>query len=145
MNLRRHTLLGAALALGAAGLTPAAHAGPDAVRGEQIYARCAACHALTYDRVGPRHCGLLGRRAGSVAGFAYTPAMKKSGLVWDEETLKRFLAKPLAVVPGSSMTYDGIPAARDRDDLVAYLKAVNGGAACQTSTTPGSRGLRKPA
>ncbi len=132
MSLRRPTLLGAASALGAASLALAAHAaGPDAARGEQLYARCAACHALAYDRVGPRHCGLLGRRAGSVAGFDYSPAMKQSGLVWNEQTLKRFLARPLTMVPGSTMTYDGIPEARDRDDLVAYLKSVNGGATCQ--------------
>ncbi|MEO7159148.1 MAG: cytochrome c family protein, partial [Polaromonas sp.] len=56
----------------------AAQAAPDSVRGEQLYARCIACHALAYDRVGPRHCGLLGRRAGSVPGFAYSPAMKNS-------------------------------------------------------------------
>jgi cytochrome c len=133
VSLRRHTLLGAALALGAASLALAAPARPDVARGEQLYARCAACHALAYDRVGPRHCGLLGRRAGSVAGFAYSPAMKKSGLVWNEKTLKRFLAKPLALVPGSTMTYDGIPDAQERDDLVAYLKSVNGGPACKAS------------
>lgn len=127
----RHFPPGAAIALGAACLGLAAQAAPDAVRGEQLYARCAACHALIYDRVGPRHCGLLGRRAGSVPGFAYSPAMKKSGLVWDEKTLNRFLAKPLAVVPGTAMTYDGVSGARDRGDLIAYLKAVNGGAPCK--------------
>lgn len=126
----RHFLLGALVALGAASPGMAAQAAPDAVRGEQLYARCAGCHALVFDRVGPRHCGLLGRRAGSVAGFAYSPAMKKSGLVWDEKTLNLFLAKPLTVVPGSSMTYDGVPEARDRSDLIAYLKAANGGAPC---------------
>ena len=66
----------------------------DPLRGKEIYARCLACHALAYDRVGPRHCGLLGRRAGSVPGFAYSGAMKKSGLVWNEKTLDRFLADP---------------------------------------------------
>lgn len=127
----RHFLPGAALVLGAACLGLAAQAAPDAVRGEQLYARCAACHALNYDRVGPRHCGLLGRRAGSVPGFAYSPAMKKSGLVWDEKTLNLFLARPLAMVPGTAMTYDGVPDARDRSDLVAYLKAANGAPPCK--------------
>lgn len=89
--------------------------------GEALYARCAACHALAYDRVGPRHCGLLGRRAGSVSGFDYSPAMKKSRLVWDEKTLDRFLADPPRTVPGTTMTYAGIPDARDRADLIAYL------------------------
>ncbi len=57
--------------------------------------------------------------------------MKKSGLVWDEKTLNRFLAKPLAVVPGSSMTYDGVPDPKDRGDLIAWLKAANGAAPCK--------------
>lgn len=83
-----------ALAPVSAGIT--AHAAPDAGRGEQLYARCAACHALTFDRVGPRHCGLLGRRAGSVPGFDYSSAMKKSSIVWTEKTLDRFLATEIA-------------------------------------------------
>lgn len=128
---RRRFLRCAAIVLGAASLGLAAQAAPDSVRGEQVYARCAACHALAFDRVGPRHCGLLGRRAGSVPGFDYSPAMKKSGLVWDEKTLNLFLRKPLALVPGSTMTYDGVPDARDRGDLIAYLKAVNGGPPCK--------------
>jgi cytochrome c len=121
----------AALLAGAAVVwaAPAAHAA-DAVRGEQLYARCMACHALAADRVGPRHCGLLGRRAGSVPGFFYTDAMKHSRLVWDEKTLDRFLARPLAVVPGTSMTYDGVPDAADRADLIAYLKRAGLGPEC---------------
>ena len=102
-----------------------AGAAPDAVRGEQVYARCLACHALAYDRVGPRHCGLFGRPAGSVAGFAYSAAMKHSNITWNDKTLDRFLAKPLAMVPDTSMTYDGVPDARERADLIAYLKQAN--------------------
>ena len=107
----------------------AAHAA-DAARGEQLYARCIACHALASDRVGPRHCGLLGRRAGSVPGFFYTDEMKRSRLVWDEKTLDRFLARPMSVVPGTSMTYDGVPEARDRADLIAYLRRAASGPEC---------------
>jgi cytochrome c len=102
----------------------------DAARGEELYARCAACHALASDRVGPRHCGLIGRRAGSVAGFFYTDAMKSSKLVWDEQTLDRFLTRPMAVVPGTSMTYDGVPDAQDRADLIAYLREAGTGPQC---------------
>lgn len=119
------TTLASALAIAAA---PAQAA--DAARGEQLYARCAACHALASDRVGPRHCGLLGRRAGSVPGFFYTDGMKKSKLVWDDKTLDRFLAKPMAVVPGTSMTYDGVPDAQDRTDLIAYLRKAGTGPEC---------------
>ncbi|MDW5443421.1 c-type cytochrome [Polaromonas sp. SM01] len=128
---RRSGGLAALLALCAAATASALAAAPEVLRGEQLYARCAACHALASDRVGPRHCGLLGRRAGSVPGFVYSPAMKKSGLVWDEKTLSRFLAKPMAVVPGTRMTYDGVPDAKERGELIAYLKAANGEAPCK--------------
>ena len=89
-----------------------------------MYSRCLACHALAYDRVGPRHCGLLGRRAGSVPGFQYSDAMKRSGLVWNEKTLDRFLADPLKTVPGTTMTYAGVADAKERADLIAYLKTA---------------------
>lgn len=116
----------------------AAQSAPDQLRGEQIYTRCMACHALAYDRVGPRHCGLLGRRAGSVPGFAYSQAMKGSRITWDEKTLDRFLAQPLKAVPGTTMTYDGVPDAKDRADLIAYLRHANDTAECRPSR-PGQR------
>lgn len=127
---RRGPILGTALLLGLAGVAVEAMAAPDALRGEQLYARCQACHALAQDRVGPRHCGLLGRRAGSVPGFAYSPAMRASGLTWDERTLDRFLAQPLRLLPGTSMTYDGVSDAQERADLIAYLKRANGSPEC---------------
>ncbi|HQZ46075.1 MAG TPA: c-type cytochrome [Usitatibacteraceae bacterium] len=112
----------AAIAIGA----PAAMAAPagNAVRGEALYERCFACHSLETDRAGPRHCGLLGRRAGSVPGFDYSPAMRAAGIVWSAETLDRFLAAPTAVVPGTSMGYAGIASAQERADLIAYLRAA---------------------
>ena len=121
MSMRR-PWLAAVLAVFAIG---AAQSAPDTVRGAQVYARCLACHALAYDRVGPRHCGLMGRRAGSLPGFNYSQAMRSSGITWDEKTLDLFLAKPLKVVPGSTMTYDGITDPTDRIDLIAYLRQVN--------------------
>ena len=108
--------LAAALALAAGAV-----AGADAARGEQLYARCAACHALQYDRVGPRHCDLLGRRAGGVTGFDYSPAMKQSRLVWTRKNLDRFLSDPVGTVPGTTMTYAGVPDPKERADLIAYL------------------------
>lgn len=111
-------------------VTASAAATPDAMRGEQIYSRCLACHALGFDRVGPRHCGLFGRMAGSVPGFDYSLAMKNSKIRWNEKTLDRFLAKPLAMVPESTMTYDGVADPKDRSDLIAYLRQVNQSAEC---------------
>ena len=102
-------------------LLVAALATGDPKAGEALYPRCLACHALAYDRVGPRHCGLIGRRAGSVAGFDYSDAMKHSKLTWTRENLERFLADPLGTVPGTTMTYAGVPDAKERADLIAYL------------------------
>ena len=103
---------------------------PSAARGEAIYARCAACHALAQDRVGPRHCGLFGRTSGSVPTFEYSAAMKKVHIVWTAQTLDRFLASPLKMVPGTSMTYDGVPDAAERADLIAYLREAGGSPEC---------------
>jgi cytochrome c len=125
-----HPLLAGGIAMALAATAPAG-AAPDALRGEQVYARCLACHALAYDRVGPRHCGLFGRLAGSVPGFDYSAAMRKSKITWNDKTLDRFLAKPLAMVPGSTMTYDGVPDPKERADLVAYLKRANQSPECR--------------
>ena len=108
----------------------AAAAGGNVERGAEVYARCGACHALEYNRTGPKHCGVVGRKAGTVPGFDYSPAMRRSHLVWDRATLDRFLANPPKVVPGTTMTYAGIPDARDRADVIAYLDEAGRGAAC---------------
>ena len=143
MNGVRPQWLAGALMLAAVGMSNAATSAPPAdshqqqqvLHGEQVYARCQACHALAQDRVGPHHCGLLGRRAGSVPGFAYTQAMKDSRITWDEKTLDRFLSGPLKAVPGTSMTYDGVPDAKDRADLIAYLRHANESAPCRQSSS----------
>ena len=103
-------------------LFAASAASADLDKGKELYGRCLACHALEYDRVGPRHCGLFGRRAGSVAGFAYSEAMKRSKIVWNDKTLDRFLADPMKTVPGTTMTYAGVADPKERADLIAYLK-----------------------
>jgi cytochrome c len=121
--------LAPAAVLALAAVAPAA-AAPDPGRGEQIYGRCLACHALAYDRVGPRHCALIGRPAGSVPGFVYSPAMKRSGIVWSERALDRFLAAPMKAMPGTAMTYDGIADAKERADLIAYLEQAGRSAEC---------------
>lgn len=111
-----------AIALAAGPATAALKGDPQ--RGEQVYARCGACHSLESDRTGPRHCGLFGRRAGSVPGFTYSRAMKQSVLVWNAQTLDRFLASPMSAVPGTTMGYAGIDDAQERADLIAYLAAA---------------------
>jgi cytochrome c len=122
----------AAIALAALFAAPAgaATATGDPARGKDIYDRCLACHALAYNRTGPKHCGLFGRRAGSVPGFEYSPAMAHSKIVWNDKTLDRFLTNPTRMVPGTAMGYAGIPDAQERADLIAWLKKANASEEC---------------
>ena len=95
----------------------------DATRGKELYeSRCAGCHSLDQDRIGPRHRGLIGRKAGAVAGFEYSPALRASCIVWNAETLEAWLADPERLVPGQRMSYS-VPEAADRAALIDYLKA----------------------
>jgi cytochrome c len=120
-----------AFAVAAVGAAANAH-GPtgDPKAGEAVYARCLACHALAYNRTGPKHCGLLGRRAGSVAGFEYSSAMKRVNWVWDRKTLDRFLADPMTTLPGTTMGYAGVKDRQERVDLIAYIEQAGNSRAC---------------
>jgi cytochrome c len=106
----------------AAGIAPCQAANGDPERGAQIYQRCLACHSLEHNRSGPRHCGLFGRRAGTLPGYAYSQAMKKYGVIWNEESLNTYLENPLKIVPGTKMAYAGVKDPQERADLIAYLK-----------------------
>ena len=101
----------------------ATHAqGGDPQRGSLLYqSRCGACHSIDANRVGPAHRGLFGRRAGSVTDYDYSPALRASGILWDERSLDAWLADPQALVPGQKMGYS-VPDAEDRADIVAYLR-----------------------
>lgn len=90
------------------------------------FAQCATCHAVEKGKngVGPSLAGIVGRKAGTVAGFAYTDANRNSGLTWDETTLDTYLTNPMKMVPGTSMTYAGMPDAAKRKDLIDYLKTL---------------------
>ena len=103
----------------------------DVKNGEVLYGRCVACHALAYDRTGPRHCGLLGRKAGSIKGFEYSAAMKRSKLIWTQKSLDQFLANPLKAVPGTAMGYAGVTDPKERSDLIAYLREANNSEECK--------------
>jgi cytochrome c len=121
MSVKRLFLaaLGAALLLAG---SSAAKADGDPAKGEEIYRRCQGCHSIDRNRIGPMHKGLFGRKAGSVPGFAYSDAMKNSGIVWNEQTLDQFLQGPRKMVPGTKMTYAGVSDPQERTDLIAYLK-----------------------
>jgi cytochrome c len=110
-----------------AGFATAAHAA-DPAAGEQIFkAQCGICHAVVADqnRIGPTLFGVVGRQAGSVAGFHYTPDHKKLGVTWDATTLDKYLANPRAMVPDTSMVYAGLKDDAQRSDLVAYLETLH--------------------
>jgi cytochrome c len=92
----------------------------DPAHGKTVYQACMGCHSLDEDDVGPRHRGVLGRVAGTVPGYAYSPALKNSHIVWDRETLDRWLTNPQALVPGAKMFF-AMPSAQDRADVIAYL------------------------
>lgn len=102
-------------------MASSAGAAGDAERGRQGYeARCGGCHSVEADRIGPRHAGVVGRRAGSVPGFAYSDALRKSGITWDATLLDRWLTEPETLVPGQRMGYR-LGDAQVRADIVAYL------------------------
>jgi cytochrome c oxidase assembly protein Cox11 len=102
-----------------------ANAEPDARRGAELFAeRCAACHALGQNKIGPPLGDVFGRRAGSLPGFAYSPALAGSGIDWSASNLDRWLSGPQAFLPGAKMPVRVLdPTARR--DLVAYLQQVS--------------------
>ena len=101
-----------------------ARADGDPVRGEARFQECAACHRLDTgtNEVGPSLHGVFSRKAGELADFRYSPAMKRSGLTWTPQALATFVADPQKAVPNNRMPFAGMPDAADRDDLIAYLE-----------------------
>lgn len=100
-----------------------AYASGDARNGKLLYAaRCIGCHSIDANRTGPAHRGVYGRKAGSVADFSYSAALRKSKLIWNEKNLNQWLENPEKRIPGQKMGYS-VPDAKDRQDLIAYLKS----------------------
>ena len=109
-----------------AGFVPFALAGCGESRPDPqtAVAACTSCHSLKPgepSRAGPNLAGVVGRKAGAVPGFAYSPAMSASGVVWDHETLDRFLANPSAAMPGTRMSFAGVPDPAKRAAIIEYL------------------------
>jgi cytochrome c len=97
----------------------------DVARGQQLYqARCTVCHALDGNREGPAHRGVFGRKAGSVASFDYSSALKASQVVWNEKTLDLWLSNPELFIPGQKMDFS-ISSADDRADIISYLHTLS--------------------
>jgi cytochrome c len=107
--------------LGAAGASALTEVHGDANRGETIYESCQDCHSLDKNDVGPRHRGVFGRKAGSLPDYDYSDKLKSSNIVWDAQTLDKWLTDPQALVPGAKM-YFHLESAQDRADVIAYLR-----------------------
>lgn len=107
--------------------TFAANAAGDAKAGAEVFKRCAVCHTAQKgggDGLGPNLSGVLGRKAASRPGFAYSPALKKSGLTWDEANLLKWVAGPQRVVPGNKMMFPGLTSKKQQADVAAYLATL---------------------
>jgi cytochrome c len=97
----------------------------DAGAGAAAFAQCKACHVIDagVNRMGPSLHAVVGRKAGSVEGFRYSPANRTSGILWSGAKLFEFLESPRRVIPGTSMGFAGISDPQKRADIIAYLKA----------------------
>lgn len=134
LDMARAALLAAAICLAAAvcetiaGDAPAPFAAMaavpvpagDPVAGGKLYQACMGCHSLDENDVGPRHRGVVGRKAGTVPGYAYSPALKASGIVWTPDMLDRWLSGPQKLVPGAKM-YFTVANPQNRADIIAFL------------------------
>lgn len=116
------TIAAALVALSAG--TAASAAGGDAAHGKVVFARCAACHDLNTGKtvLGPTLKGIVGRKSGSVPGFAYSSALKTKAVDWTAANLDAFIAAPTKYAPGTRMPFAGLPDAKDRADLIAYMQ-----------------------
>ena len=120
--MKKHVLFG--LMAGVAMMAGVSSASAqDAAAGEKVFNACKACHTLEAgkNRVGPSLHGLIGRPAGSVEGFSYSPAMKNSGVTWDDENLAKYLADPKGFIAGNKMAFAGVKKEDDLKNLIAYL------------------------
>ncbi|HSU78440.1 MAG TPA: c-type cytochrome, partial [Burkholderiales bacterium] len=125
--------------------TQAGLAAGDAKRGAQIFRQCMACHSTEEGEhmTGPSLAHAWRRKAGTVEGFVrYSEPMKRSNVTWDDATLDRWLADPERFIPGTTMTFAGLKQPRDRQDVVAYLRALAEQSAPQ-SARGGKADLRK--
>jgi cytochrome c len=117
-----YAFAGTALSVWLLALSPAA--AQDAAHGKELYeARCGACHSPETNRVGPRHTGIFGRKAGGVAGYSYSTALKNSKVIWNDKTLDQWLQSPAKFIPGTKMFFT-VNQPQDRADIIAYLKTL---------------------
>ena len=117
-----------ALAAFAGGIVSAPAFAQDVDAGKKVFAKCMACHDAKAEKnkVGPHLVGVIGRTAGTVEGFKYSPAMQEAGaggLVWDEEKIHEYLENPKEFIPGNKMAFPGLKKDDEINNVIAYLKA----------------------
>ncbi len=105
-----------------------AQAAGDPAKGKKVFNKCKACHLIDKEknRVGPHLKGVIGRKAGDVAGYKYSKAMMASGLTWDDATLDKYLAAPKKLIKGTKMAFPGLKKETDRANVIAYIKQAGG-------------------
>ena len=97
----------------------------DAEAGAKVFGQCRACHQIgenAKNLIGPKLNGIIGRKAGSIEGFVYSPANKNSGITWDEATFTDYIHDPKVKIPGTKMTFAGMKNEQQIQDLLAYLE-----------------------
>jgi cytochrome c len=121
--MKLSAILSSAAVLVSLALVARAQGVGDAQRGAQVFIQCKVCHSLEGGKnmVGPSLHGLIGRKAGSAPGYAYSPAMKNANVTWNDDTLSKYLADPKAFIPGDKMVFLGIKDPSKLGDLLAYL------------------------
>jgi cytochrome c len=102
-------------------LAAAPVAAGDPVLGKMLYeSRCGACHSIQSNRVGPKHLGVVGRKAGRIADYDYSPALKRARFVWTPARIDTWLQGPSKLIPGTKMAFT-VPKPEDRAAIIAYL------------------------
>ena len=122
------TIALAAAACSATVSLAAAEAPGDPVKGKAVFARCMACHKIDASNtsgLGPNLNRLTGRRAGTLPGFRYSPAMASSGRVWNDAALDAYLTAPARSMPGNRMVFAGLANPADRQNVIAYIKSAS--------------------
>ena len=123
-----------------------AEAAGNAEKGAALFRACVACHSLKPDQnmTGPSLAGVWERKAGGLSSFErYSPALKSSGIVWDENSLDAWLKSPQSLIPRNRMTFPGISNAQQRADLIAFLKSARAGHAAVPAMASGFEELKK--
>ncbi|MFI5013503.1 MAG: c-type cytochrome [Hyphomicrobiales bacterium] len=121
----RQTVLGAVLSASLSLVAGTGASAQDAAAGEKVFIVCRACHQIGENAkiaVGPVLNGVIGRKAGTYPGYAYSDANKNSGITWDEDTFATYIKDPRAKIPGTKMIFIGVKDDQKIKDLIAFLK-----------------------